>query len=178
MQLSKCAIPTFFVFLLPEPSRCARARMLAFWRRSFWRGFIMGCRIPTQGVGAPSRPWTLSGHVRKRLRLRPVMSRADLRADLRQARLLAYGCAGAARLREVLAAMARAGEVRLVGPMVEATQLRPCRPRSTWRPPRRRPLKQRMRAIRERRIARRKAPETAGTAKPVNRAGGFLCAVV
>jgi len=83
------------------------------------------------------------------------MSRADLRADLRQARLLSWGTLGARRLADVLRTMARAGEVTLTPCTVEAVALRPPRIRQQWRP-RRRPLKARLAEGRARRVIRRK----------------------
>lgn len=83
------------------------------------------------------------------------MSRADLRADLRQARLLSWGMLGARRLADVLRAMARTGEVTLTPRTVEAVALRPPRTRPQWRP-RRRPLKVRLAEARARRVVHRK----------------------
>lgn len=74
---------------------------------------------------APARGgWTLSGHIRRRLRAQPRMTRTDLRESLRQATLLTWGTRGGNRLRQVLFQMRRAGEIIVDGDEVVAVNLR------------------------------------------------------
>lgn len=67
---------------------------------------------------------TLSGYIRRRLRLCPDIARADLRAWLRRDRLLTSGTRGNARLMKTLRRMAADGEIALTGASVVALDLR------------------------------------------------------
>ena len=85
--------------------------------------------------GAPGDPcvyqrgaWTLAGHVRKRLRETPTMTREALRDGLRADRLLTWGTRGAQRLSGVLHDMRSNGEVALTEETVSAVALRTRRP--------------------------------------------------
>ena len=98
--------------------------------------------------------WTLSGHVRRRLRECPSMTRAELRDSLRAARLLSWGTLGGVRLRMVLIRMADAGELVLDGETITAAVLLERKPQTPEAiPPAVR--KRREKAIRDSRAARR-----------------------
>lgn len=84
---------------------------------------------------------TLSGYIRRRLRVSPHITRVDLRAWLRRDRLLTWGTRGNARLMKTLRRMAADGELALAGASVVALDLRRRRTKARPRPRASRPAR-------------------------------------
>lgn len=88
------------------------------------------------------------------------MTRAELRASMREAKLMTWGALGATRFRSALMQMAKAGEIALEGDDVIALSLRQRRPKA--KPPEKQGAK--MRRMAEKRRARAKAPQLSSSA--------------
>ncbi|MFG1202892.1 hypothetical protein V5F29_10915 [Xanthobacter aminoxidans] len=99
--------------------------------------------------------------VRRRLRGRSVVSRRELRTELRADRRLAYGIPGQAKLWKVLKELVRQREIAMISDTIIPLAIRPePRPRKRHAPPSAKEIKRRAAEQRARRAARRRSSDT------------------